>query len=180
MNHSRAHSKRSPPCFDNWRVISLPNFCSETSTHTYQAKVYMSTAMHIENEEWESCKQFTSKTRFSVAFKPHYGLELCYMKQLKRVDLSAVISHLNSGQCGDCTIQKHNQICIWLPHQPPMRNGENNTLLHIKFRNQLWELAQFVVLNTNYITRHLCYFEARLCIPKKKCKINIPSLSQEP
>jgi len=72
MNHSRAHSKRSPPCFDNWRVISLPNFCSETSTHTHQAKVYMSTAMHIENEEWESCKQFTSKTRFSVAFKPQW------------------------------------------------------------------------------------------------------------
>jgi hypothetical protein len=58
MNHSRAHSKRSPPCFDNWRVISLPNFCSETSTHTHQAKVYMSTAMHIENEEWESCEWF--------------------------------------------------------------------------------------------------------------------------
>jgi len=72
MNHSRAHSRRSPPCFDNWRVISLPNFCSETSTHTHQAKVYMSTAMHIENEEWESCKQFTSKTRFSVAFKPQW------------------------------------------------------------------------------------------------------------
>ncbi len=70
MNHSRAHSKSSPPCFDNWRAISLPNFCSETSTHTHQAKV--STAMHIENEERESCKQFTNKTRFSVAFKPHW------------------------------------------------------------------------------------------------------------
>lgn len=74
------------------------------------------------------------------------GLESCYTKQLKRVGPSAVISHLTSGQCGDCTIQKHNQICIWLPHQPPMTNSENNTFLHIKFRNQLWELPQWVGL----------------------------------